>query len=196
MAHGLGMSVNGQDPRANVYLLDGTLLNDMTNGPAGSAAGTALGTETVQEFRVETNAYGAEFGRMSGGQINVITKSGSNTVRGSAYEFHRNDALDAKNYFDSGGKPPFTRNQFGVTAGGPVRRDSLFYFVGYEGAARKSRPHDHVRGSRSQCAAGLLPDPANPGQFFNVGVNAGRRAVRQRVPGAQRHQPWRRHGVA
>ena len=80
VAHGLGMSVNGQDPRANVYLLDGTLLNDMTNGPAGSAAGTALGTETVQEFRVETNAYGAEFGRMSGGQINVITKSGGNAL--------------------------------------------------------------------------------------------------------------------
>ncbi len=105
VAHGLGMSVNGQDPRANVYLLDGTLLNDMTNGPAGSAAGTALGTESVQEFRVETNAYGAEFGRMSGGQINVITKSGGNSLRGSAYEFHRNDALDAKNYFDVGGKP-------------------------------------------------------------------------------------------
>jgi hypothetical protein len=85
VAHGLGMSVNGQDPRANVYLLDGTLLNDMTNGPAGSAASTALGTETVQEFRVETNAYGAEFGRMSGGQINVITKSGSNALRGTAF---------------------------------------------------------------------------------------------------------------
>ena len=60
VAHGLGMSVNGQDPRANVYLLDGTLLNDMTNGPAGSAAGTALGMDTVEEFRVETNAYSAE----------------------------------------------------------------------------------------------------------------------------------------
>ena len=65
------MSVNGQDPRANVYLLDGTLQNDFTNGPAGSAAGTALGMETVREFRVETNAYSAEFGRMAGGQINV-----------------------------------------------------------------------------------------------------------------------------
>jgi hypothetical protein len=100
VAHGLGMSVNGQDPRANVYLLDGTLLNDMTNGPAGSAAGTTLGTESVQEFRVETNAYGAEYGRMSGGQVNVITKSGGNTPRGSVYEFHLNDALDAKNHFD------------------------------------------------------------------------------------------------
>jgi len=80
VAHGLAMSVNGQDPRANVYLLDGTLLNDFTNGPAGSAAGTALGIETVREFRVESNTYSAEFGRNVGGQINVITKSGTNSV--------------------------------------------------------------------------------------------------------------------
>ena len=172
VAHGLGMSVNGQDPRANVYLLDGTLLNDMTNGPAGSAAGTALGTETVREFRVETNAYGAEFGRMSGGQINVITKSGANSLAGTAYEFHRNDAFDAKNYFDVGGKPAFTRNQFGVTAGGPIARDRLFYFAGYEGLRENlgrtitaSVPDDNAR-------RGLLPDPANPGQLLNVGVNA------------------------
>jgi hypothetical protein len=170
VAHGLGMSVNGQDPRANVYLLDGTLLNDMTNGPAGSAAGTALGTESVQEFRVETNAYGAEFGRMSGGQINVITKSGGNSLRGSGYEFHRNDALDAKNYFDVGGKPDFTRNQFGVTAGGPIRRDKLFYFAGYEGLRENlgrtitsSVPDENAR-------RGFLPDPANPGQLLNVGI--------------------------
>ncbi|HYB94419.1 MAG TPA: TonB-dependent receptor [Vicinamibacterales bacterium] len=171
VAHGLGMSVNGQDPRANVYLLDGTLLNDMTNGPAGSAAGTALGTETVQEFRVETNAYGAEFGRMSGGQINVITKAGSNAVRGSAYEFHRNDAFDAKNYFDTGGKPPFTRNQFGATAGGPIRHDKVFYFVGYEGLRENLGKTITSAVPDLNARSGLLPDPANPGQFVNVGVH-------------------------
>jgi hypothetical protein len=171
VAHGLGMSVNGQDPRANVYLLDGTLLNDMTNGPAGSAAGTALGTETVQEFRVETNAYGAEYGRMSGGQINVITKAGSNTFRGTAYEFHRNDALDAKNYFDTGDKPPFTRNQFGVTFGGPVRRDSLFYFVGYEGLRENLGKTITSEVPDLNARQGLLADPARPGEFFNVGVH-------------------------
>ena len=172
VAHGLGMSVNGQDPRANVYLLDGTLLNDMTNGPAGSAAGTALGTETVQEFRVETNAYGAEYGRMSGGQINVITKSGSNTLRGSAYEFHRSDALDARNYFDTAGKPPFTRNQFGVTVGGPVRRDSLFYFVGYEGLRENLGKTITSAVPDLNARQGLLPDAANPGQFVTVGIHA------------------------
>ena len=105
VAHGLGMSVNGQDYRSNVYLLDGTLTNDFTNGPASSAAGTALGVESIQEFRVESNAYSAEFGRNFGGQINVLTKSGNNTLRGSGYEFLRNDALDSANYFDVNGKP-------------------------------------------------------------------------------------------
>jgi hypothetical protein len=132
VAHGLGMSVNGQDPRANVYLIDGTLQNDFTNGPAGSAAGTALGMETVQEFRVETNAYGAEFGRIAGGQVNIVTKSGTNRYRGSAYEYHRNDALDAANYFDALGKPDFTRNQFGGTVGGPLVKNRLFFFGGIE----------------------------------------------------------------
>ena len=133
VAHGLAMSVNGQDPRSNVYLLDGTLLNDITNGPAGSAAGTALGMETVREFRVESNIYSAEFGRNIGGQINAITKSGTNRLTGSLFEFHRNDVLDARNVFDVGDKPPFTRNQFGGTMGGPIRRDRLFFFAGYEG---------------------------------------------------------------
>jgi hypothetical protein len=173
VAHGLGMSVNGQDPRSNVYLLDGTLLNDMTNGPAGSAAGTALGMETVQEFRVETNAYSAEFGRMSGGQINVLTKAGGNDLRGSAYEFHRNDALDARNYFDVAGKPPFTRNQFGGAAGGPLVRNRVFFFGGYEAlhedlgrTITSTVPDENAR-------RGLIPDPANPGALLNVGVNAG-----------------------
>lgn len=172
VAHGLGISVNGQDPRSNVYLLDGTLLNDMTNGPAGSAAGTALGMETVQEFRVETNAYSAEFGRMSGGQINVLTKAGTNNITGSAYEFHRNEALDAKNYFDVAGKPPFTRNQFGGAFGGPIRQDQLFYFAGYEGLRERlgrtitsSVPDDNAR-------LGLLREPAT-GQLMNVGVHPG-----------------------
>ncbi|MDH4065864.1 MAG: TonB-dependent receptor, partial [Acidobacteriota bacterium] len=173
VAHGLGMSVNGQDPRANVYLLDGTLLNDMTNAPASSAAGTALGMDMVQEFRVETNAYSAEFGRMAGGQVNVLTKAGTNAVRGSVFEYHRNDALDAKNYFDVGDQPPFRRNQFGGTLGGPVRRDKLFYFLGYEGLRENlgqtitsSVPDENAR-------RGLLPDPANPGRFLTIGVDPG-----------------------
>jgi hypothetical protein len=132
VAHGLGISINGQDPRSNVFLLDGTTQNDITNGPAGSAAGTVLGVETIREFRVETNAYSAEFGRNSGGQINAISKSGSNELHGSLYEFHRNDNFDARNFFDANGRPEFKRNQFGGALGGKIQRDRTFFFLGYE----------------------------------------------------------------
>jgi hypothetical protein len=165
VAHGLGMSVNGQDPRSNVYLLDGTLQNDFTNGPAGSAAGTALGTEMIREFRVEANAYSAEFGRNSGGQINVLTKSGANTLDGSLYEYHRNDALDARNYFDPATQPDFHRNQFGGAIGGPISRDRSFFFLGYEALIERLGktvstfvPDDNAR-------QGILPSGT-------VGVNA------------------------
>ncbi|MEP7273473.1 MAG: carboxypeptidase regulatory-like domain-containing protein, partial [Acidobacteriota bacterium] len=134
VAHGLGTSINGQDPRSNVYLLDGTTQNDFTNGPAGSAAATVLGVEAIREFRVEVSTYSAEFGRNSGGQINAISKSGTNQLHGSAYLFHRNDNLDARNYFDRApvGKPEFKRNQFGASIGGPIKEDRTFFFVNYE----------------------------------------------------------------
>ena len=135
VAHGLGASINGQDPRSNVYLLDGTPQNDFTNGPAGSAAGTVLGIEAIREFRVETNAYSAEYGRNSGGQINAVSKSGTNEWRGSLYEFHRNDNFDAANFFDNATgqpKPEFRRNQYGGSLGGPIRQDRLFFFGAYE----------------------------------------------------------------
>lgn len=133
VAHGLAMSLNGQDPRANTYLLDGTTMNPFDNGPAGSVASTALGMDTVREFRVETNSYSAEYGRTMGGQINVLTKSGTNDFHGSLFHYLRNDNLDARNFFDPDNNPEFRRNQFGGTVGGPVRRDKGFFFFGYEG---------------------------------------------------------------
>jgi hypothetical protein len=132
VAHGLGTSINGQDYRSNVYLIDGTPQNDFTNGPAGSAAGTSLGVETIREFRVESNAYSAEFGRNSGGQINAITRSGTNEFHGSAYWYLRNDNMDARNFFDPARKPEFKRNQMGGAVGGPMVRDRAFFFIGYE----------------------------------------------------------------
>lgn len=171
VAHGLAMSVNGQDPRSNVYLLDGTPQNDITNGPAGSAAGTALGMDTIREFRVQANAYSAEYGRNSGGQVNVLTKSGTNRYTGAVFQYHRNDAMDAPNYFDVSGKPDFHRNQFGGTFGGPLRQDRLFFFAGYEALIERLGrtistivPDDNAR-------LGILPDPANPGGTISVGVN-------------------------
>ena len=182
VAHGLGASINGQDPRSNVYLLDGTLMNDFTNSPAGSAAGTALGTEMVHEFRVETNAYSAEYGRNYGGQINVITKSGSNDLHGSVFEYHRNDALDARNYFDDAGKPDFRRNQFGFTLGGPIKKDRTFFFVGYEGLRESLGRTIQTVVPDAAARLGTLPDPGNPGGTIQVPVDPGVRPYLDEYP--------------
>ncbi len=162
VAHGLGMSINGQDPRSNTYLLDGTLMNDFTNGPAGSAAGTALGLETIREFRVQSNAYSAEFGRNSGGQINVLTKSGTNRLSGNLFEFHRNDAMDARNFFDTGDKPDFHRNQFGGTVGGPIAVDKAFFFAGYEALIERLGRTISTVVPDDQARLGLLPTGTVP----------------------------------
>jgi hypothetical protein len=193
VAHGLGMSINGQDPRSNVYLLDGTPQNDFTNGPAGSAAGTVLGVETIREFRVEANSYGAEFGRNSGGQINAVSKSGTNEWHGSAYEFHRNDNFDARNFFDPAKKPEFKRNQFGGSIGGPLRTDRLFFFAGYESlrenlgrTIRTVVPDLDARQGivTSICPPTTAPGGCVPGSVVrtNVGVNAAVRPYLDEFP--------------
>jgi len=171
VAHGLGLSINGQDPRSNVYLLDGTPMNDFTNGPAGSAASTALGMETIREFRVETNAYSAEFGRNSGGQISVLTRSGANVPHGSLYEYLRNDNMDARNFFDPARRPEFKRNQFGGSFGGPIRKDRLFFFAGYESLRERLGKTITSVVPDANARAGLIPDPANPSALLNVGVH-------------------------
>ena len=168
VAHGLAMSINGQDPRSNVYLLDGTPQNDFTNGPAGSAAGTVLGVETIREFRVEANSYGAEFGRNSGGQINAISKSGTNEWHGSLYEFHRNDNLDARNFFDGARRPEFKRNQFGGAFGGPIRKDKTFFFFGYES----------LREALGQTIRTVVPDVAARSGILPTGTVVVNSAVR------------------
>jgi hypothetical protein len=171
VAYGLAMSINGQEPRSNVYLLDGTMVNNFTGGPAGSAAGTALGMETIREFRVESNAYSAEFGRNPGGQVNVLTKSGGNEVFGSLFHLHRNSALDARNFFDPEGQPPFRRNQFGATVGGPIRKGRSFYFLGYEGLRERKGRTIRTVVPNLQAREGQLPHPTIPGETMNVGVD-------------------------
>lgn len=158
VAHGLGTSINGQDPRSNVYLIDGTIQNDMTNGPAGSAAGTVLGVEAIREFRVEVNTYSAEFGRNSGGQINAITKSGTNAWHGSLFHFLRNDNFDARNFFDPAKRPDFKRNQFGGSVGGPLRKDKDFFFFTVESLRdRLGRTISSIVPDNN-ARSGILPD--------------------------------------
>jgi hypothetical protein len=129
---GTQMTVNGGRPAQNNYRLDGTSINDYSNSAPGSVLGTDLGSDAVAEFSVLSSTYPAEYGRSSGGVINAITRSGTNEFHGSVYEFLRNSALDAHNFFDST-RPPFKRNQFGATAGGPIFKDRTFIFGNYEG---------------------------------------------------------------
>ena len=130
------LSIVGTRYNQNSFLLDGADINDAT-GSAGSAAGTLAGVETVQEFRVITNAYDAEYGRHTGGVISAVTKSGTNQFHGSLFEFLRNSDLDAAkwedNAFRNGQKAPFKRNQFGGSFGGPLKKDKTFFFGSYEG---------------------------------------------------------------
>ncbi len=130
---GLQLSVGGARPTQNSYRLNGLLINDYSNAGPGSVLGQNLGVDAVAEFSVLTSDYSTEYGYTSGGVINAITRSGTNQFHGSAYEFIRNSALDARNFFEVGNKAPFRRNQFGGSAGGPIIKDKVFIFGDYEG---------------------------------------------------------------
>ncbi|MGC8761852.1 MAG: carboxypeptidase regulatory-like domain-containing protein [Bryobacteraceae bacterium] len=127
-----GFSANGLRPQSNNFLLDGADNND---GVLGTAAGVPS-PDALEEFRILTNAYSAEYGRGGGAVVNVLTRSGTNDVHGSAYDFLRNQVFDARNFF-SPGVPPLTQNQFGGTLGGPIRRNRTFFFASYEGFRNK-----------------------------------------------------------
>ena len=126
-----GLNVAGNSEIANQYLLDGIDNNDeTTNQPLHRPI-----LDAVREFKVLTGTYSAEYGRQAGGQVIVTTQSGTNEFHGSVWEFHRNSALDARNFF-APQKPAFRRNQFGGVLGGPVKKDQTFFFIAYEGQRR------------------------------------------------------------
>ncbi len=129
---GAELMVNGNREMSNNYLLDGVDNNFRRN----ALISVRPTVESIQEFKMQANLFGAEQGRNSGATVNVITKSGTNSFRGSAFEFLRNDKLDARNFFNAVGtsaKPPFRQNQFGGSLGGPVIKNKLFFFGDYEG---------------------------------------------------------------
>jgi len=136
---GTRFSVTGSRAYANSFMLDGTDINDHANGTPGGSAGTNLGVDGVQEFKINTSVSGAEIGRSSGGVISAVTRSGTNDFHGAAFEFLRNNALDSPGYFDdvkhggTGTIAPYRRNQFGGALGGPVKKDRTFFFGTYEG---------------------------------------------------------------
>jgi outer membrane receptor protein involved in Fe transport len=123
------VNVNGAREVFNNFVLDGIDNND--SGPAQIVVIPSI--DAIQEFKVQTSNYSAEYGRSAGGLVNVTTKSGANTLHGSMYEFLRNSAMDAKNFFDRPGKiPGYIRNQFGGTVGGPIVANRTFFFAAYE----------------------------------------------------------------
>jgi hypothetical protein len=134
-SNGSAYAADGQRPADNLLLLNGveyTGSSQLAVTPGG-VSGSLLGIDAVREFNVLTSDYGAEYGKREGAQISVVTQSGSNVLHGSVYEFIRNSALDGRNYFDQGSIPPFRQNQFGGSAGGPIKKNRLFMFGNYEG---------------------------------------------------------------
>jgi len=174
---GGALSVDGAREQSNNFLLDGVDNND----PYINQYVALPSIDAIQEFKVQSSAYSAEYGRTGGAQINVVLKSGTNQFHGSLFEYFRNRTMDAKNYFDfpdctaesvpgeCGGIPALQRNQFGGTLGGPVRRDKTFFFVSYEGLRlRQANTREATVPSQTQWAtASALAEevfgcPANP----------------------------------
>ncbi len=171
---GNNFSVSGNREDYNIFLLNGIEYTGVSTADVipGGVSGQLLGVDAVREFNVLENTYGAEYGKRPGGQISLVTMSGTNQFHGSAFEFLRNSALDARNYFDQTlSPPPLRRNQFGASAGGPLRKDKTFIFGSYEG----------LRWRLSQSSAAVVPDlnarqgllPGSNGALTNVGLAPG-----------------------
>jgi hypothetical protein len=164
---GTDITIGGNRPQGNNYELDGVSINDYSSGSPGSVTGGVLGVDAIQEFSVITSNAPADYGKTSGGVINAASRSGTNAFHGSAYEFIRNSKLDTRNFFDTARNssgdlvvPPFKRNQFGGSAGGPIFKDRTFFFADYEG----------LRQSLSQTSNIIVPS-ANAHNGILVGGN-------------------------
>ena len=150
---GNNFAVSGNRPQQNLFLMNGVEFSGAAenNMQPGGSSGELLGVDAVREFNVLRDSYGAEYGKHPGGQVLIVTDSGTNQMHGSLYEFLRNNALDAPNYFDQGSAPPFQRNQFGGSLGGPLQKDKTFLFGNYEG----------LRQNLHQTSAAFVPDAAS-----------------------------------
>ncbi len=148
--NGNNFAVDGNRPQQNLFLLNGVEFTGAAenNMQPGGTSQELLGVDAVREFNVLRDSYGAEYGKRPGAQVTIITQSGTNQLHGTVYEFLRNNAMDAPNYFDQGSAPPFQRNQFGGSLGGPIVKQKTFFFVNYEGL----RQHLH------QTGVDLVPD--------------------------------------
>jgi hypothetical protein len=186
---GVQMTVDGNRPQQNAYRLNGVIINDYSNAGPGNVLGFNTGVDAIQEFSVLTSNYSAEYGFTSGGVINAITKSGTNSLHGSAYEFVRNDAFDAANFFENANgeaKGAFRRNQFGASAGWKVLKDRFFLFGDYEGLRQSKAVPQLAQSLSANARLGILNDAngnqlpalAGPCPFANMtNLAPGRAAV-------------------
>jgi len=156
-------SVAGRRPLDNLFLLNGIEYTAATNFglTPGGVSQQLLGIDAVREFNTVTNTYSAQYGKRAGAQVSIVTQSGTNQFHGAAFEFLRNSALDARNFFDYpvGRRiPPFQRNQFGGSAGGPIQKDKVFAFGNYEGFRQRLGTSKVDIVPDEQARRGLLPD--------------------------------------
>src|SRR3984957_9469331 len=162
--NGENLYINGNRPTENLYLADGLIVNDYANGSPGSALNVNLGVDAVREFAVLTSGYSAQYGLTSGGVINAAFKSGTNQIHGDAFGFFRNSALDARNFFDpAGGVPPFHRNQYGGSIGGPIVKDKAFFFASFEGLNQDLSISEQSLTLSNGARNGIVPNPNGPG---------------------------------
>ena len=158
---GAKLSMAGARSTNTYFYLDGTEVKDSFGHTPGSAAGQTLGVDTIREFSVVVSSFSAEFGG-SGGVISSVTKSGTNDLHGSVFEYHRNSALDARNFFDRGDPPPFKRNQFGFTLGGPIASDKTFFFGSYEGLRERLSTTRIINSPSNDVRNGTFPIIVHP----------------------------------
>src|SRR5207302_9732106 len=156
---GAYFTVAGRRPLDNLVLLNGIEYTGSSNIDItpGGVSGQLLGIDAVREFNVLTDAYSAEYGKRAGAQVSVVTQSGTNQLHGSLFEFVRNSAFDARNFFDGGTVPPFQRNQFGGSVGGPIKKDKAFLFFNYEGERQRLGLTDLAFVPDDNARQGLLP---------------------------------------
>lgn len=170
-------AVAGHRPQDNLFLLNGIEYTGASeiNVTPGGTSGQLLGVDAVREFNVVTGTYGAEYGKRTGGQVSIVTASGTNALHGSAFEFLRNSAFDARNYFDQADIPEFQRNQFGGALGGPLKKNKVFLFGNYEGFRQNLHLSDVTLVPDNEARQGYVPNSG--GKETYVGVNSASQAL-------------------
>lgn len=165
--------VSGRRPQDNLFLLNGVEYTgaSLINVTPGGTSGQLLGVDAVREFNVLSDTYGANYGKRQGAQISIVTASGTNALHGSAYEFLRNSFFDARNFFDQFHIPNFQRNNYGLSLGGPIRKNKEFLFGNYEGYRQNLGLSDVTLVPDVRAREGFLPN--GKGGETNVGVGPG-----------------------